>query len=133
VSRACRGARTLTAELALSGTRADALRGRVVAGFERPASMRLEGVAPFGPPRFILVARGGEATLLLPRDERVVHGASPEDVLVRSPAWRWRPPICTRAHRLRRARSRRRAAAACTPTGGRRSISTATPCCISRA
>jgi hypothetical protein len=82
VSRACRGARTLTAELALSGhagrTR---LRGRVVAGFERPASMRLEGVAPFGPPAFILTARGGEATLLLPRDERVVTGARPEDVL----------------------------------------------------
>lgn len=82
VSRACRGARTLTAELGLSGhagrTR---LRGRVVAGFERPASMRLEGVAPFGPPGFILVARGGDATLLLPREERVVTGASPEDVL----------------------------------------------------
>ena len=82
VSRACRGARTLTAELGLSGhagrTR---LRGRVVAGFERPASMRLEGVAPLGPPAFILVARGGDATLLLPRDERVVTGASPEDVL----------------------------------------------------
>jgi hypothetical protein len=82
VSRACRGARTLTAELGLSGhagrTR---LRGHVVAGFERPASMRLEGVAPFGPPAFILVARGGDATLLLPRDERVVTGASPEDVL----------------------------------------------------
>jgi len=82
VSRACRGARTLTAELGLRGhagrTR---LRGRVVAGFERPASMRLEGVAPFGPPAFILVARGAEATLLLPRDERVVTGASPQDVL----------------------------------------------------
>jgi hypothetical protein len=68
--------------LALSGhagrTR---LRGRVIAGFERPASMRLEGVAPLGPPAFILVARGGEATLLLPRDERVLRGASPEDVL----------------------------------------------------
>ena len=82
VSRACRGVQTFTAELALSGhagrTR---LRGRVVAGFERPASMRLEGVAPFGPPAFILAARGGEATLLLPRDNRVVRGASPEDVL----------------------------------------------------
>ena len=43
--------------------------------------MRLEGVAPLGPPAFILVARGGDATLLLPRDERVVTGASPEDVL----------------------------------------------------
>ena len=82
VSRACRGARTLTAELALSGHAGQTkLRGRVVAGFDRPASMRLEGVAPFGPPAFILVSRGGEATLLLPRDERVVRGASPEDVL----------------------------------------------------
>jgi len=82
VSTACRGARTLTAELALSGHAGKTkLRGRVVAGFERPASMRLEGVAPFGPPAFILVARAGEATLLLPRDERVVRGASPEDVL----------------------------------------------------
>jgi hypothetical protein len=43
--------------------------------------MRLEGVAPLGPPAFILVARGGDATLLLPRDERVVTGASPQDVL----------------------------------------------------
>jgi hypothetical protein len=82
VSTACRAARTLTAEVALSGHAGKTkLRGRVVAGFERPASMRLEGVAPFGPPAFILVARAGEATLLLPRDERVVRGASPEDVL----------------------------------------------------
>jgi hypothetical protein len=82
VSRACRGARTLTAELALSGPAGRTrLRGRVVAGFERPASMRLEGVAPFGPPAFILTARDGEATLLLPRDERVVTGARPDDVL----------------------------------------------------
>jgi hypothetical protein len=82
VSRACRGAKTLTADLALSGHAGKTrLRGRVIAGFERPASMRLEGVAPFGAPGFILVARGGEATLLLPRDERVVRGARPEDVL----------------------------------------------------
>jgi hypothetical protein len=82
VTMACRGARTLTADLALSGHAGQTrLRGRVIAGFERPASMRLEGVAPFGAPGFILVARGGEATLLLPREERVVRGASPEDVL----------------------------------------------------
>jgi hypothetical protein len=82
VSTACRAARTLTTELALSGHAGKTrLRGRVVAGFERSVSMRLEGVAPFGPPAFILVARGGEATLLLPREERVVRGASPEDVL----------------------------------------------------
>ena len=82
VSSACSGARTLTAELALSGRAGrQRLRGRVVSGFQRPASMRLEGVAPFGPPAFILAARGGEATLLLPRDERIVSGAKAEDIL----------------------------------------------------
>ena len=82
VSRGCRGVRTFTAELALAGRAGRTkLRGRVVAGFERPASMRLEGVAPFGPPAFILVSRAGEATLLLPRDDKVLSGASPEDVL----------------------------------------------------
>ncbi len=82
LSRACRGIRTLTAELSLSGRAGDQkLRGRVHAGFERPGSMRLEGVAPFGPPAFILVARGADATLLLPRDERVVRGARAEEIL----------------------------------------------------
>lgn len=82
LSRACAGVRTLTAELSLSGRAGEQkLRGRVHAGFERPASMRLEGVAPFGPPAFILVARGDEATLLLPRDSRVVRGAKAEEIL----------------------------------------------------
>ena len=82
LSRACSGVRTLTAELSLSGRAGDEkLRGRVHAGFERPASMRLEGVAPFGPPAFILVTRGGDATLLLPRDERVVRGARADAIL----------------------------------------------------
>jgi outer membrane lipoprotein-sorting protein len=82
VAAACTGARTLTAELALSGRAGrQRLRGRVVSGFQRPASMRLEGVAPFGPPAFILVAGGGEATLLLPRDDRVVRGTKAEEIL----------------------------------------------------
>lgn len=82
LSRACGGVRTLTAELSLSGRAGDQqLRGRVLAGFERPASMRLEGVAPFGPPAFILVARGADATLLLPRDQRVVRGARADEIL----------------------------------------------------
>ncbi|HYS25703.1 MAG TPA: hypothetical protein VEP46_08885 [Vicinamibacterales bacterium] len=75
--------RTLTAEIGMSGRAGrQRLRGRVVAGFARPASMRLEGVAPFGAPAFILVARGENATLLLPRDEpRVLRGPKPEDIL----------------------------------------------------
>jgi outer membrane biogenesis lipoprotein LolB len=82
VTMACAGVRTLTAELALAGRAGDrSLRGRVIAGFERPASMRLEGVAPFGPPAFILAARGGMATLVLPRDNRVLRGARADEIL----------------------------------------------------
>lgn len=83
LSSACTGVRTLTAEIGMSGRAGrQKLRGRVVAGFARPSSMRLEGVAPFGPPAFILVARGESATLLLPRDQpRVLRGAKPEDIL----------------------------------------------------
>jgi outer membrane biogenesis lipoprotein LolB len=82
VSMACAGVRTMTAELGLSGRACQQkLRGRVVAGFERPASMRLEGVAPFGAPAFILAARGGTAVLWLPRDGQVVRGATAEAML----------------------------------------------------
>jgi hypothetical protein len=72
----------LTAELSLSGRAGGrALRGRAIAGFERPGSLRLEGVAPFGPPGFILAGGGGRATLLLPRDNRVLRDARAEDIL----------------------------------------------------
>lgn len=82
VSAACANVRSLTAELRLSGRAGDRrVRGRLVAGFERPASMRLEGVAPFGQPAFILAARGGEAILLLPRERRVVSAEPPEAIL----------------------------------------------------
>jgi hypothetical protein len=43
--------------------------------------MRLEGVAPFGPPVFILAARDNDAVLLLPRDRRVLRGSRAEDIL----------------------------------------------------
>lgn len=82
VSAACTAVRTLTAQLGLAGRAgAQRLRGRVVAGFARPDSMRLEGVAPFGPPAFILVASGNTATLVLPRDNRVLRGTRAEEIL----------------------------------------------------
>jgi outer membrane biogenesis lipoprotein LolB len=82
ISAACTAVRTLTAELGLAGRAGDQrLRGRVVAGFARPDSMRLEGVAPFGSPAFILAARGNTATLVLPRDNRVLRGTRAEDIL----------------------------------------------------
>ena len=81
-SAACRGVRTLTAEIAVRGRAGQArVRGRVLAGFERGGALRLEAPAPFGAPIFILVARANEATLWLPRDRRVLRGAPVEDVL----------------------------------------------------
>ncbi len=78
----CQGVRTLTAEVSVSGrVGADRLRGRVLAGFERPGSLRLEALAPFGAPIFILAARLDQGTLLLPRDGRVLTGATPRDII----------------------------------------------------
>jgi outer membrane lipoprotein-sorting protein len=82
VSAVCRSAKTMTAELALSGRAGpDRLRGRVHAGFARPDSMRLEGVAPFGPPAFILVSRDRTATLVLPRESSVLRGQQADEIL----------------------------------------------------
>ena len=77
---ACRGIRTLTAEVAASGkVGGQRFRARLSVGVAAPASARLEAVAPFGPPIFILAANDDDATLLLPRDERVLeHGRSAE-------------------------------------------------------
>jgi len=81
VAESCAGTRSLTAELALSGRAGGTrLRGRVQAGFAA-GSMRLEGVAPFGQPIFILAATSEAATLLLPRDERVVRTADAAEIL----------------------------------------------------
>jgi hypothetical protein len=81
-SRACRGVRTLSAEIGVSGQVAGSrLRGRLLAGFERPGRLRLEGVAPFGAPAFVLTAQDGRAVLVLPRERQVLRDGSVEDVL----------------------------------------------------
>ena len=68
--------------LALSGHAGGrGLRGRIRAALARPGSLRLEGVSLFGAPGFILVARPSTATLVLPRDRRVVADASAADLL----------------------------------------------------
>src|SRR3989338_3856303 len=64
----CDNVRTMQAELRLSGRAAgQRMRGRVLAGLV-PGALRLEGVAPFGAPVFILVADGMRGTLLLSRE-----------------------------------------------------------------
>lgn len=78
---ACENVRVLQAELGLSGRAAgQRLRGRVLAGFV-PGALRLEGVAPFGAPVFVLVADGPRGTLLLSRERRIVRDAAPEEIL----------------------------------------------------
>jgi outer membrane lipoprotein-sorting protein len=79
---ACRGVKTITASMALSGKAGTMkLRGRIDAGFEAPARARLEGIAPFGKPVFILVAGGNRGTLVLPREDRVLRDAAPDQIV----------------------------------------------------
>jgi len=82
---ACRGVQTMSAEIGASGSvGGNGLRGRLLVGVAAPASARIEAVAPFGQPIFIFVARGpgnDAATLLLPRDNRVLEHAAPGAVL----------------------------------------------------
>jgi hypothetical protein len=77
----CDSVRVMQAELGLSGRAGgQRMRGRVLAGLV-PGALRLEGVAPFGAPVFILVADGMRGTLLLSRERRVVLDAPPEEIL----------------------------------------------------
>ena len=78
---ACSAVQTMTAELGLSGrVGRRSLRARLLAGLA-PAALRLEAVAPFGPPVFILAADRDRSILFLPREERVLSGATPSAIL----------------------------------------------------
>ena len=78
----CLAVTSITAELALSGRVGDQrIRGRVIAGIDRDAGLRLEAVAPFGAPIFVFAGRGQAATLLLVREKRVLTGERPEAIL----------------------------------------------------
>ena len=79
--RECRPARSVLAELGLSGRAGETrLRGRITAGIAAPANIRLEGVA-FGRAIFILAGREGQATLLLVREDRVVRDAPTAEIV----------------------------------------------------
>jgi hypothetical protein len=79
---ACRAVNTLTLEMSVHGTAGGhRLRGRLSAGLAKPASARLEAAAPFGPPVFVFVAINDDASLLLPRDRRVLEHGKAADVL----------------------------------------------------
>lgn len=79
---ACRRITALSAEMAVSGTASgQRLRGRVLVGVSAPASALLDAAAPFGASLFIYAAHDGDATLLLPRDQRVLRHGDPAAVL----------------------------------------------------
>ena len=57
------------------------LRGDVLTALAEPASLRLVGVAAFGAPGFVLVSDPTSTALVLPRDRRVVTGATVDELL----------------------------------------------------
>jgi hypothetical protein len=78
----CQAVRTLAAEVAVSGSsRGRRLRAKLTAAVAAPASARLEAVAAFGQPLFIFVTAENDATLWIPRDQRVLEHARPDIVL----------------------------------------------------
>ena len=83
-TKQCAGLKTVSAEIRLSGRAgAEKIRGTLHAGLTAPAAVRFEAVAPFGPPVFILAGRDNRATLLLPRDNRVLRDADVAQLLER--------------------------------------------------
>jgi hypothetical protein len=81
----CRAVKKLSATIRLSGRAGRTkLAARIDSGFADPAQIRLEGyprVSFGGKPFFILVSRGAEATLVMPRDARVLRGAAPAAIV----------------------------------------------------
>jgi hypothetical protein len=80
----CKGFRSIEGELSLSGRAGgERVRGRILTGLESGGLVRLEAVAPFGAPFFILAGRSERATLVLPREHRVLKDTAVRDVLER--------------------------------------------------
>jgi hypothetical protein len=81
---ACKGFRSIEGELSLSGRAGnERVRGRILTGLESGGAVRLEAVAPFGAPFFVLAGRAERATLVLPREHRVLTDTAVADVLER--------------------------------------------------
>jgi hypothetical protein len=81
---ACKGFRSIEGELSLSGRAGnERVRGRILTGLESGGAVRLEAVAPFGAPFFVLAGRAERATLVLPREHRVLKDTAVRDVLER--------------------------------------------------
>ena len=78
-TEACRNIRTIAAVLSISGRAAgQRFRAKLDGGFEAPSRVRLELPAP-GRSIFVYVATGKSATLVFPRDGRVLRDAPPAE------------------------------------------------------
>jgi len=79
---ACRAVRTISAEVGVSGSvGGHRVRGQLLVGLADPAAVRLEALAPAGPPVFIFVARADTATVLVSNDNRFLERGEPTAVL----------------------------------------------------
>jgi hypothetical protein len=79
---ACSRVTNISVEAAVSGSVAgQRIRGRLLVGVVAPSSFYIEAPAPFGAPVFTLGVVDGDATLLLPRDRRVLEHGNPRDIL----------------------------------------------------
>ena len=80
LTRTCRDVRTLVTVLSLSGRAGgQRLAGSLHAGFRSPGDLRLEH--EYGTTLFVLTADGGDASLYLPRENRVVRNAPTAEIL----------------------------------------------------
>ena len=82
-SESCRGVSRLEFLGSFRGRVGDRTlrRTRLRAATAKPGALRLEGLAPFGAPAFVLVARPEEAVLLLPRERQFIQNESARDIL----------------------------------------------------
>ena len=95
VSSSCRDVRTFEALLSLRGqVGQERLSGRARAGFERPSSMRLEGLAPIGQPLFILTHKVVMESLLCLAPRAFSVASPPRPFSKGSSASTCRPAIC---------------------------------------
>lgn len=80
----CQGLRSMSGALRLSGRAgSQKLRGTLLTGLSAPASIRVELVAPFGQPGFLLAGQDNRATLFIPRENRVLRDAEVPALLER--------------------------------------------------
>jgi hypothetical protein len=81
-SRVCRQVSTMTAEIGVKGSIShQRIRVRLLAGLQAPSSAYLEAVAPFGAALFTLTMAANDATVVLPRENRVLRHGAPSAVL----------------------------------------------------